>query len=228
MDGVFLTRKLLSFNTTNPPGEERDCAHFLGHLLGDAGFEARYYEFADKRTTLIARLTGIGERLPICFTGHLDTVPLGPTVWARDPFAGETGGDKLYGRGTSDMKSEVAAMTLMALRLARRPRPKAGLTLVFTAGEETTCEGATHIDGLQGVLGRAGALIAGEPTANAPWIAHKGWVRYAIKTKGIAAHASMPEQGGNAIYRAVEAINKLQVFDFDLPRHPILGHPTLA
>lgn len=227
-DPVSLTRKLVSINTINPPGNERECAQYLGGLLEAAGFDVRYYEFADRRATLIARLSGNGENLPICFTGHLDTVPLGTTPWTRAPLAGETDGDKLFGRGTSDMKSGLAAITLMALRIAKIPNRRAGATIIFTAGEETTCEGAAHIAGLPGVLGKVGAIIAGEPTVNAPWIAHKGCVRYAIKTKGVAAHASMPEKGVNAIYQAAEVIKKLQAFDFDTPPHLILGNPTLA
>jgi succinyl-diaminopimelate desuccinylase len=227
-DAVALTRKLIAFDTHNPPGNERECARFLGGLLEDAGFTTGYYEFAEKRATLIARLNSRGEKLPILFTGHLDTVPLGTTIWSKDPFAGEIAGDQLFGRGASDMKSGVAAMTLMALEIARRSNRQAGLTIIFTAGEETTCEGARYIAGLAGVLGRAGAIVAGEPTGNQPWIAHKGCVRYAIRTKGVSAHASMPDQGVNAIYKAAAVIKKLEAFDFDLPRHPFLGDPTLA
>jgi succinyl-diaminopimelate desuccinylase len=113
-------------------------------LLETAGFDVRYFEFVERRATLIARLSCNGENLPICCTGHLDTVPRGTTTpWTRAPLAGERDGDKLFGRGTSDMKSGVAAITLMALRLAKIPNRKAGMTLIFAAGEETTCEGAT-------------------------------------------------------------------------------------
>jgi len=64
---------------------------------------------------------------------------LGVSPLGQDAFAGETHGDKLYGRGTSDMKSGVAALTVMALRLAKIPHRRAGITLIFTTGEETTC-----------------------------------------------------------------------------------------
>jgi len=75
-DLISLTRKLISFDTINPPGNERDCARYVGGLLEDAGFALGYYEFAEKRSTLIARLAARGQKPPICFTGHLDTVPL--------------------------------------------------------------------------------------------------------------------------------------------------------
>ena len=139
MKSLSLTRKLLSVNTVNPPGNERACAQYLGTMLEEVGFEVRYYEFADKRSTLVAQLAGGDEKLPICFTGDVDTVPLGVSPRGRDAFAGETHGDKLYGRGTSDMKSGVAAMTVMALRLAKISHRRAGMMLIFTAGEEITC-----------------------------------------------------------------------------------------
>ena len=200
----------------------------MGGLLEGAGFELRFYEFAENRTTLIARLAGSGDRLPICFTGHLDTVPLGASSWTQDPFAGERDGDRVYGRGSSDMKSGAAAITAMALRIANLRERKGAIQLIFTAGEETTCEGAHHIAGLHGVIGSAGALVVGEPTANAPWIAHKGCVRFRLKTQGVAAHASMPEKGINAIYKAAEVVKKLAQFDFAVPSHPLLGAPTLT
>jgi acetylornithine deacetylase/succinyl-diaminopimelate desuccinylase-like protein len=57
-------------------------------------------------------------RKPLCLTGHIDTVPLGTVPWTRDPFAGETDGDRLYGRGSTDMKAGVAAIVVVALELA--------------------------------------------------------------------------------------------------------------
>lgn len=169
----------------------------------------------------------MSDRLPLCFTGHIDTVPLGATTWDYDPFAGEIAGDKVYGRGSTDMKSGVAAMIATATQLAQLQTPQAGLTLILTAGEETCCQGAYHLASSDNALGEAGAIVVGEPTANCPWVGHKGAVRFEIRTKGITAHASMPEQGINAVYKAAEVILKLQEFDFQVYPHSILGKPTL-
>jgi succinyl-diaminopimelate desuccinylase len=224
---IDLTRKLLTFNTMNPPGQEEECAKYLGSLLESVGFQVRCYEFAPQRTTIVARLSGMSDRLPLCFTGHIDTVPLGATAWNYDPLAGEISGDKIYGRGSTDMKSGVAAMLATATKLAQLQTPQAGLMLILTAGEETCCQGAYHLASLGDALGEAGAIVVGEPTANNPWIGHKGAVRFEIRTKGITAHASMPEQGVNAVYKAAQAILKLQNFDFQIDSHSILGKPTL-
>ena len=226
-NSLTLTRELLAFNTINPPGQEQECAHYLGALLESVGFQVRCYEFSPQRTTVVARLSGMSDRLPLCLTGHIDTVPLGATAWSQDPFAGEIASDKIYGRGSTDMKSGVAAMVVAAMQLAQLPSPKAGLTLILTAGEETCCQGAYHLASLDNVLSEAGAIVVGEPTANYPWIGHKGAVRFELHTKGITAHASMPEQGVNAVYKAALAILKLQEFDFQIAPHAIFGLPTL-
>jgi succinyl-diaminopimelate desuccinylase len=176
---------------------------------------------------VVARLRGNGSDPPICFSGHLDTVPLGTAEWSKDPFAGEVDGDRVYGRGASDMKAGVAAMVLMARRLAKTSVLGTGVTLVLTAGEETGCAGAHHVALLGDALGEAGAIVVGEPTSNYPIIGHKGCVRFEITTRGITAHAAMPEQGDNAILKAVQVIAKLQEFDFDVSPHPLLGAPTL-
>src|SRR6186713_259635 len=134
IDPRKLTRELLAYNTINPPGMERACARHLGRILEDAGFRVAYHEFAEGRTSLIAQVGGDAERPPICFTGHIDVVPLGAAKWSRDAFAGETDGDRLYGRGSTDMKSGIAAIVAAAIELAPHLRATPGVTLVLTAG----------------------------------------------------------------------------------------------
>lgn len=224
---LALTQKLLSFDTTNPPGQEDTCAKYIASLLEAAGFQTNFYEFAPKRTTLVACLDGSHDKAPICFTGHLDTVPLGAAGWRLDPFRGEVESNKVYGRGSSDMKAGVAAIVLAAQHLSQLPHRTSGMTLVLTAGEETCCQGAYHLVKLGNVLGKARAIVVGEPTSNYLLIGHKGAVRFNLRTRGITAHASMPEQGVNAIHKAAHAILQLQTFNFNVSPHPVLGSPTL-
>lgn len=226
MDALSLSRDLLRFDTINPPGDERACALHLGAILEGAGFAVQTYEFAPARTSLIARRGGSSDRAPLCFAGHIDTVPLGARAWQRDPFAGETGEGRLYGRGSSDMKSGVAASVIAATRLAARLDATAGLLLVLVAGEETGCEGSRHLAGLQ-VLSNAGAIVVGEPTGNYPFVGHKGVLWLNAETTGVTAHGSMPERGVNAIYKAARAVEKLEHFRFEAEPHPALGSCTL-
>ncbi|MCX6993880.1 MAG: M20 family metallopeptidase [Kiritimatiellaeota bacterium] len=235
MNPIDLTRRLVALKTMNPPGQERDCAKFLGALFEKSGFKTRYLEFAQARTCLIAwtdvrvctGIGGQGEQRPVCFSGHLDTVPLGVIPWSRDPFSGSIEGDKLYGLGTSDMKGGVAAMVTAALRAARASHGKANMMLILSAGEEAGCQGASFLAQADQHLPPVGALVVGEPTLNYPCIAHKGVIWLDAQADGLAAHASVPDKGINAIYKAARAILRLQAFSFPTPNNPILGAPTL-
>jgi succinyl-diaminopimelate desuccinylase len=225
-DALWLTKKLVTFNTINPPGAERNAARHLGELLKEFGFEVSFHDFDTDRTSVVARLLSAPGRPSLCFTGHLDTVPLGSVAWRTDPFGGEIDGDRMYGRGTSDMKGGVAAMVTAALRLARSPKAGASLVLILTAGEETGSKGAAHLVSLRG-LGPIGAMVVGEPTSNYPLVGHKGALWIEAQVKGVSAHGSMPEKGVNAIYKAARAVVQLEAYQFGVPPHPLLGLPTL-
>src|SRR2546427_10513257 len=225
-DAIALTRALLRFETVNPPGRERDCARHAGALLEQWGFRVEYHEYAEARTSVIARAGGSPSKAPLCLTGHLDVVPLGARAWTRDPFAGETQGDRLYGRGSSDMKAGVAAMLLASRNISKKISNTPGIVLVLTAAEEGGCIGSYHLAQTQ-LLGKAGAMIVGEPTANYPYVGHKGSLKFYAGFRGTSAHGSMPELGVNAIYKAARAVSKLESFDFGQPAHPVMGKPTM-
>jgi succinyl-diaminopimelate desuccinylase len=225
-DAVGLTRSLLQFDTVNPPGRERDCARYAGAMLQEWGFKVDYHEYADSRTSVVARLGGSEKKAPLCLTGHLDIVPLGARPWTKDPFKGETAGDKLYGRGSSDMKAGVAAILMACRSLSKQLSNTPGVVVVLTAAEEGGCIGSRHLAETQ-LLGKAGALVVGEPTSNYPMVGHKGSVKFYARFKGVGAHGSMPELGVNAIYKAAKAISSLEEFSFGVKKHPVMGGPTL-
>ena len=226
-DEISLTRDLLQLDTINPPGNERDCARRIGRLLEDWGYAVSYYEHADQRTSVIARLGGTDAKAPLCLTGHIDTVPLGAAKWSHDPFSGETDGDKLYGRGSSDMKAGVAGILIAAKNLAGHLRPTAGVVIVLTAAEEGGCIGSKHMIQVEGLLGRAGAMVVGEPTSNYPAVGHKGSMKFWAKFRGVTAHGSMPHLGVNAIYKAAHAVCKIEKFEYHDHPHPVMGGPSI-
>ena len=225
VDPRKLTRELLAFDTVNPPGMERACARHLGALLEKSGFAVEYHEYAEGRASLIARI-GSGSKPPICFTGHMDVVPLGAAPWSRQPFAGETDGDRLYGRGSTDMKGGIAAFIAAAIELAPKLARGPGLVLVITAGEEVGCEGARFLADHK-LLGEAGAIVVAEPTSNYPYIGHKGLCWFEIETQGVTAHGSMPEVGENAILKMARVIGDLEHFHFPIESHAVMGKPTM-
>ncbi|MBI3374107.1 MAG: M20 family metallopeptidase [Betaproteobacteria bacterium] len=226
-DAAALTRSLLQFDTVNPPGRERDCARHAGALLQEWGYRVEYHEYEEGRTSVIARAGGSDAKPPLCMTGHLDVVPLGTRAWTKDPFAGDADGDKLYGRGSSDMKAGVAAMLIAARAFGGKLAGTPGLVLVLTAAEEGGCVGSRHLAALPALMGKAGAIVVGEPTSNYPMVGHKGSIKFHAAFRGVSAHGSMPQLGVNAIYKAARAIAKLENFDFGAPAHPVMGGPTL-
>jgi succinyl-diaminopimelate desuccinylase len=226
MNAPELTRRLIAFNTTNPPGNELPCAQFLEELLRAAGFHTEICTFEPNRGNVIARLAGTEAEAPLVLSGHLDTVPPGNAAWSSGAFAGEIRDGKLYGRGSSDMKSGVAAIVTAALEIAASGGLKRGLVLLLTGGEEVGCAGARHMvaDGLS--IPGASALLVAEPTSNYPAVGHKGALYMKARTTGVTAHSSMPERGVNAIYKAARAIAKIETFRFE-ERHTLLGTPTI-
>lgn len=226
MRALDLTRELMRFDTILGSGDERPCARHLGERLERSGFTVAYDDFAERRTNLVARMGGRPDRPPLCFTGHLDTVPLGAKPWRCDAFAGEISDGRLYGRGSSDMKSGVAAFVVAACELAPHLRGTAGLVLVITGGEETGLEGARFLARHPETLGRAGAIVVAEPSSNRPVAGHRGVLWLRARTQGVTAHGSMPEKGMNAIYKAARAVAKLESHRFATPPHEILGPAT--
>jgi succinyl-diaminopimelate desuccinylase len=124
------------------------------------------------------------------------------------------------------MKAGVAAILLAARAFAGKLAGTPGVVLVLTAAEEAGCIGSRHLAETQ-LLGRAGAMIVGEPTSNYPFVGHKGSLKFHARFKGVSAHGSMPQLGVNAIYKAARALGKLERFDFGVPPHPVMGVPTL-
>jgi succinyl-diaminopimelate desuccinylase len=226
LSAIELAGELIRFDTINPPGQEAACTDHLARLLAGAGFRCETVLLDQGRPNLVARIGGIPEKPPIAFTGHTDTVPLGAQAWTVPPHGGMVKDGRLWGRGASDMKSGVAAFVVAALGHAERLEGTPGVVLYVTAGEEAGSQGA-FVLARRGMQGEAGALVVAEPTTNRPLCGHKGALWLQATTRGVTAHASMPDQGVNAIYAAARAVRRLESFDFGVEPHPVMGAPTL-
>lgn len=226
-EALDLTRELMRERTINPPGEEARCIAPLAARLAAAGFDCRSFEMAPGRPNLVARLdAGDTDRPAIAFTGHLDTVPLGDAAWCHDPFAGEIAAGRLYGRGSSDMKSGVAAIVTAAIRFAAE-RPENPVEIVLTSGEEIGLEGAKYLTSLPESLGHCAALVVAEPTANRAAFGNRGILWLEAQFTGKTAHAAEPHKGLNALLFACVAAERFAAYDFGGASHPLLGRPTL-
>jgi succinyl-diaminopimelate desuccinylase len=223
---IALASELIRFDTINPPGGEAACIEHLATLLSRTGFQCEIVPLAEGRPNLIARRGGRQGKPPIAFSGHVDTVPLGAQPWKQPPHGGVVQDGRLFGRGASDMKSGVAAFVAAALQRAPELSATPGVVLFISAGEETGCEGARAL-ARRGIGGAAGALVVAEPTGNRPLCGHKGALWLKATFQGVTAHGSMPECGINAVYAAARAAGRLETFAFDVPRHDVMGAPTL-
>ena len=226
MEVVSLTKKLLSFNTINPPGNEAQIALFTGSLLEKEGFVVKYCDFGENRLHLIAEKGLSAARPPILLSGHFDTVPLGSSEWSMDPFSGIMSDGKIFGRGASDMKGALASIIIAVVEASRVDLP-GGIRIIFTAGEELGCQGITRMEEEEQLAGNVSAIIVGEPTGNIPAIGHKGAIYLNATASGKTAHSSMPEMGDNAIYKIVDAIGAIKKIEFGAEQDPLLGYPSL-
>ncbi|NYF28080.1 M20 family metallopeptidase [Microbacterium sp. JAI119] len=199
---VALASQLIRTDTAGH-GEEK-AVSLLAPLLAGAGFDVSTVPWSPERTSLVASWNGGGA---FVLSGHVDTVPYGDAEWKHGPLSADQDGDRLFGRGSSDMKGGVAAIVLAATAAARRNAR--GFTVVLTAGEETGCGGAQTV--LEtGLMQPPEILIVGESTSNAVRLGHKGASWFEVTTSGLSAHGSRPDLGVNAIEPLADAITALR------------------
>jgi acetylornithine deacetylase/succinyl-diaminopimelate desuccinylase-like protein len=127
-----LLQNLIRFDTTNPPGNERQCIKYINGLLKDAGFETILVARTPERPNLIARLKGEGKAPPLLLYGHVDVVTVEGQQWTYPPFEGRLVDGYIWGRGALDMKSGVAMM-LAAFLKARAEKATLPGDVIFCA-----------------------------------------------------------------------------------------------
>ena len=109
-DPVELLQRLIRFDTTNPPGNERECVAYISNLLTEAGCDFTIVGSSPDRPNLIARLKGQGTAPPLLLYGHVDVVTTADQTWQHPPFEGRLVDGYVWGRGALDMKSGIVMM----------------------------------------------------------------------------------------------------------------------
>ncbi len=109
-DPVEMLQRLIRFDTTNPPGNERECVAYISTLLTEAGCDFSVVGSSPDRPNLIARLKGQGTAPPLLLYGHVDVVTTADQTWQHPPFAGRLVDGYVWGRGALDMKSGIVMM----------------------------------------------------------------------------------------------------------------------
>lgn len=226
-DAVALARALVRVDSRNPslvPGApgERAVAELLAGVLTEWGFRVELHEALPGRPNVVARIGKPGGRT-LMFNGHLDVV--GVEGMTHAPWDAAEWGERIYGRGSSDMKSGVAAMCAAAARVANEIE---GEIIVAAVADEEFESAGTRSLIERGV--RADAAIVTEPTQLAIMPAHLGFVWIDVTTYGRAAHGSRWDLGVDAIRHAGLVLSELDRLDTEeLPkrRHALLGRPSV-
>ena len=224
---IKLTQKLIRINSENPPGNEKEIVSFLRDYLVGFGLKSRTYEFAKGRPNLIAQLRASDPRAKtILISPHLDTVPAGKG-WKFPPFKGVIKDGRLYGRGATDCKCNLAA-AIEALNSLVEDRPRIANHILFAAtADEESGSGLGLIPLLKkGILKADYALILDSDEFEII-IAQKGLIHFTVSVSGKKAHGAYPDQGVNAINIACGIIRDLEKYKFSFQAHPLLKCPTI-
>jgi acetylornithine deacetylase/succinyl-diaminopimelate desuccinylase-like protein len=253
-DPVSLLADLVRRPSVNPMGRdvsgpqylEGRVSEYLVQRFAAAGIPWVRQPVAPGRDNVIARLEATVADAPvILWDAHQDTVPAeGMSI---EPFTPLVRDDRMYGRGTCDVKGGLAAMVAALERLAASSERRATVVLAATVNEEFGFSGARALTGLwtrgapapadtdvaaQALVGgRPAMAIVAEPTGLDLVVAHKGSLKWRIRVPGRACHGAFPEQGVNALYAAARAALAIEGLAAELlarhSDHPC-GPPTLS
>ncbi|EMF0074148.1 ArgE/DapE family deacylase [Enterococcus hirae] len=203
---IAILQELIRIKSVN--GNEGEVAAYLNQLLNQHGIQGEIISHTEGRDNLVATYHN-GQGRVLGLSGHMDVVSAGDeSNWTYPPFAAEIKGNRLYGRGATDMKSGLAAMVIAMIELKESGKPFNGtIKLLATVGEEVGELGseqltkAGYVDDLDG-------LIIGEPTNYHLMYTHMGSINYTVVSHGKEAHSSMPQEGYNAINHLNEFITR--------------------
>ena len=226
---VELLRRLLRFDTSNPPGAERECIEWIKGLLEALGCEVRLFAQEPERPNLIARLQGRGSSAPLLLQGHVDVVAARGD-WQHDPFAGDLADGYVWGRGALDMKGGVAMMLAAFMRAkASGLQPPGDVILCLLSDEEggsplgaefMVREHPELFEGVRYSIGEFGGFtmdVAGRRFYPI-MVAEKQLCWTHATLRGPSGHGSMPIRGG--------AMGKLGRFLQSLDRRRLPVHVT--
>lgn len=210
-----LSSKLISYDTVSFKSNSQ-AATMIANELDQLGFKTYIEKFDDCGCMKEQVVAWIGPEVEggLILSGHIDTVPFENQVgWTKDALTLTLEDDKIYGRGTCDMKVFIAHCldAFYELDLSKLKKP---LVCIFTADEEIGCLGAhrlsTKLDTILENMPVPKRAVIGEPTGFRIINTHKGIVQFKVTTKGIAGHSSRPDQGRNAIEIADVVIAKVK------------------
>lgn len=227
-DCVSFLQEVISI--PSPSFEERQVAEFLAGKMREYGFDASH---VDEKHSAMGTIIGAGDGRSLLLNGHIDHVPVGAMV---DPYSGrlmdgaEFGvtGQVVYGRASCDMKAAVAAMVLAGRALKELGvRLRGDYKVAAVAQEEVG--GAGTMSTVVDSQFLADVVVIGEATDMGLALGHRGSMKFGVAVEGRSCHASAPERGVNALYKAVDMIQRIRDgLAPRLPSHPVYGRASLV
>jgi len=229
---AFLTRfvQIPSVYLPDTAGaNESAAATLVADVLTEWGLNPTVWEVQPGRPNIVAELRGShGDGPILLMEGHTDVVTPGNLAnWTYPPFAATIVGDRMYGRGTADMKGGVAAMLYAVRALQLAGSPFAGtIRLLIPVDEEGLMIGIKDIVARGYATGAAAAIIC-EPEEHEVCTAQKGALRLKLHSIGRVAHGAMPDEGVNALTPLIRLLNPIIDLQETLRaahgQHPLLG-----
>lgn len=219
---LTLAKDLVRMNTVSA-NSNLELIHYVRDALRALGVASRLTFNADRTKANLFATLGEGKPAGVILSGHTDTVPWDGQAWTVDPLSATVRDDRLFGRGSADMKGFIALALAHAQAFLDSDAPFA-IHFAFSYDEEVGCFGVRElIADLREAGIRPLACIIGEPTGMVPAIAHKGVYRYRCCVRGKEAHSSLTPSSVNAIEMAARVIGRIrdmaEGFERDEPRY---------
>ncbi len=197
-----------------------EIVEYIAAHLTALGVEARILPGPEgDRANLFATI-GPADKPGYILSGHMDVVPADEEGWTSNPFRLRVDGDRLYGRGATDMKGFLAAVmaAVPALLAAPLARP---IHLAFSYDEEAGCRGVPHLLArLPDLCAPPLGAVIGEPSGMRAVLAHKGKAAARITLRGRSGHSSRPDLGLNAVHAMADVLKRVVETAGDLTRGP--------
>lgn len=238
-----LTQELVRTDSSDPGAYEDEIEHFIKRLIEQQlaqldspaldAVQIEELEVLPGRRNLMITVPAVGDEARLVYICHMDTVTLGDG-WEADtpPLGAIVRDDKLYGRGSCDMKGGLACAIAALVHTLERVAadgtlPRRGFSLICSVDEEDFMRGSEAAINAGWVGSREWALDT-EPTDGQIQVAHKGRTWFEIEMAGVTAHASQPWKGADAVAAMAEVVCSLRRAFAALPAHDELGPSTIT
>jgi acetylornithine deacetylase or succinyl-diaminopimelate desuccinylase len=195
-DSLHILEDLIAIKSVN--NHEKDVALYLQKLLASYNIGSEIINVQGNRANLVAEIGSGAPVLSVC--GHMDVVAAGDTAdWDSDPFEMTERDGLLFGRGITDMKSGLAASVIAMINLHNAGLPKKGTIRLLATMAEEVGEYGSEAFYQDKIMDDVDGMVIAEPSGYSIGYAEKGSMDIKFISQGKASHASMPENGYNAI-----------------------------